>query len=369
MMVALFLSLPITAWALTGRSGEMVILEKEEIQDGNYYVAANVVEIYGTVNGDIFVAGDMITIDSENINGDVFAAGSNINIKGKINGSLRLVGEKININGEVSGNAMVAGQNLKLEPEAKLAGHLTFWGQLANVAGQVSGRVEGAMEGIRISGQVAKDLDLYLSSGPRGTIDITDGAQIGGTLYYQALQELSINKQAQIGGVAFNQIVKAEEPFMDRGKALAVIVKFFGMLIIGMLALRLLPQFFTSAYQTVYKKPFKVLLNGFLLLVVTPIACVLAAITVIGLPLAIITMILWAILLYLATILVAWFIGQFVKDKLFAKNNWPQLAVLALGILLFIMLKYLPFVGPLLVGILYILAWGTLTSIFKKEKN
>jgi hypothetical protein len=212
-------------------------------------------------------------------------------------------------------------------------------------------------------------MDLYLSSGPRGTIDITDGAQIGGTLYYQALQKLNINDQAQIGGIAFNQIVKAEEPFMDRGKALAIVVKFFGMLIIGMLALHFLPQFFTSAYQAVYKKPFKVLLNGFLLLVVTPIACIFAAITVIGLPLAIITMILWAILLYLVTILVAWLLGQFVKDKIFAKKNWSKLAILSLGIALFIILKYLPFIGPLLIGVLYLLAWGTLTSIFKKEQN
>jgi hypothetical protein len=141
------------------------------------------------------------------------------------------------------------------------------------------------------------------------------------------------------------------------------------MLIIGMIAFRLWPRFFSSAYYWAYKKPAQTLLKGFLLLVATPIAAILVAISVIGLPLAIITMILWAILLYLATILVAWMIGKFVKDKLFAKKNWPHLSILALGIFLFIILKYIPFVGPLVITVLYIMAWGTFILIFKKEEN
>jgi len=369
MVLALLFSMPISALAFTGQSGNVVVLEKGQTKDSNYYAAGNTVEIYGTVNGDVFVAGDTVTINSDNINGDVFVAASNIDIKGNINGSLRLVGEKINISAEVTGNIMAAGQNLTLDADTKLAGHLTFWGQMASISGQVDGRLEGAMETLRISGQLSKDVDVYLSSGQEAGINIADSARIGGTLYYQSLKELPINQNAQIGGVSFNQIIKKEKSNFNTGKVLALSMNFFGMLVIAMLAMYLWPRFFSSAYHVAYKKPWQTLLKGFLLLVATPIACLLIAISVIGLPLAIVTIVLWAVLLYLMTIMTAWLIGKFVKERFFVKRAWPKLAILALGIFLFIVLKNIPFIGGLVVAIVYMMAWGTLVLLFKKESN
>lgn len=369
MFLVLFLALPLSALAVTGYSDNVVVLEKDQVHEGNYYVAGNVVEIYGTVNGDIFAAGDTITIDSENINGDVFVAGSSISIKGKINGSLRIAGENIDLSGEVTRNAMVAGKNFTVDSDSKLAGHLTFWGQMLSMAGQVDGRVEGAMENIRISGIVGQDLDIYLSSDREADIYLSDEGKIGGSVYYKALKKSEINENVVSGEVSFNQIIKKAAPVFGMAILLGLIIKFFGMLIVGMLGLYLWPKFFAHSYELMYKKPVKTFGKGLLLLLVTPLAGVLIAITVIGLPIALIAMALWAVLLYLATVVAAWLLGKLVKEKLFAKSKWHNLAILALGVLLLIILKLIPIIGWVVVFVFYISAWGTFMDVFKKEKN
>jgi cytoskeletal protein CcmA (bactofilin family) len=370
LILAAFIILPTTAFALTGHNGELVILEKDEVINGNYYAAGTTIEINGTVNGDIFVAGNNIVIDSENINGDIFAvAGSSITVKGKINGSLRLISENIDLMADVSGNAMVVGQSFRLDSDNKLDGHLTFWGQIVNVAGEV-GRLEGAFESLRLSGAVNNDVDVYLfSDKSKENLNISDDASIGGTLYYKSLKELEINSNAAIGGVSFNEIIKEHKVDFDKGDLFGWVIKFFGMLVVGMIALHLFPKFVSNSYHLVYKRPVKTFFKGLLLLIITPLASILIAITVIGIPVALIAMALWAITLYLAGVMGAWLIGKFIKNKLFAKTKWHKLFILALGILIFILLGKIPFIGFLILMVVYLLAWGTFASIFKTKKD
>ena len=371
LILAIFLILPISAFALTTDNGELVILEKDEVVNGNYYAAGTSIEINGTVNGDIFAAGNTIVVDSENINGDIFAVGSNITIKGKVNGSLRLAGESIYVMADVSGNAMTAGQNFRFDKDAKLAGHLTFWGQMLNVAGEV-GRIEGAFESLRLSGIVNNDVDVYLASDKdKENLNISDEASIGGTLYYKALKELDINSNAAISNVSFNEIIKENKKSgFDKGDAFGWIIEFFGMLVVGMIGLYIWPKFFSKSYGLAYEKPVKTFFRGLLLLIVTPLASILVAVTMIGLPIAIIVMMLWAIGLYLAKVMAAWLIGKFIKGKLFKNTKWSKLLILTLGIVVYILIAKIPYnIGMLISMLIYILAWGVFANIIKFKKD
>jgi len=72
LLIALVLLLPLPILALEIHNNDNVTLGTDKVIDGNYYAAGQNIEIYGTVNGDLFLAGNMITIDSENINGNIF---------------------------------------------------------------------------------------------------------------------------------------------------------------------------------------------------------------------------------------------------------------------------------------------------------
>lgn len=369
LIFSLVLFLPLSALAFSGQSGDNIIVAKDKVINNNYYAAGNSIEIYGTVNGDIFVAGDNITIDSENINGDVFAAGNNISIKGKINGSLRLAGQRMDVSGEVAGNALVFGQSFIVDSDSKIDGHLSFFGQMVSVAGQ-AGSLEGAMETASIGGKINNDVDLYLSGAPvKNPLQLSEGASIGGNLYYKSLNELSINKDLVSGDVAYNKIVKKDKPFLDRRGIFAMIVKLFGMIIVGMVGLYMWPRVFSDAFNRTRKHSVRALLKGILTLVVTPLVCFLITITIIGIPLAIVGLVLWALGLYLAQVMGAWLLGSALKDRFLKKYKWSPLGIMSFGALIYVLVAKIPFIGFFFIMIVYVIAWGNFVELFKIKKE
>ncbi len=364
-ILAVFLVLPLSAYALNGYSGESIALGKDEVYQGNYYAAGNVVEIYGTVNGDLFLAGNDITVDSDNINGDIFAAGNSVTIKGQPKGSVRIAGQFLDISAQVRDNVMAFGQSLKVDKDSVIGGHLTFFGQMLSMSGNVNGELEGAMGTLNLSGRVGGDADIYLSDSSDNNLNLADSAIVEGTLYYQSFKELPINDQATLGGVSFNEITKPAKNKVDNDWFFGAIISFFMLLIVGMIGIYLCPKYFSRAYTSVKEHPIKTFFLGLLLLIVTPLAAVLVAITVIGLPVALIALVFWAVGLYLAKVMAAWLIGKFVKKLVFPKYKWHKLTTLAMGILIMILVGKIPLIGPFIVFLFYLLAWGVFFDIFK----
>jgi len=85
---------------------------------------------------------------------------------------------------------------------------------------------------------------------------------------------------------------------------------------------------------------------GAIALFVTPIAALVVCLTVIGLPLGIITLLLWGILLYLSQIPVSLFIGHAIlgRNKPLESKGY-MIGCLALGLLLLTLARAIPFVG------------------------
>lgn len=369
LILSLILVIPSAALAIPAYTEDVLILEKDEVINHNYYGAGNIVEIYGTINGDVFVAGNSIVIESENINGDVFAAANNIIIKGKINGSLRIVGQRLDVAAQVDRNIMAFGQAFRLDSQANVNGILSFWGQSASVAGSVA-RLEGAMEILAITGEVRNDVDVYIASNQaKENIKLSDSALVGGTLYYKALDKLQINENAQVGDIAFNKIVHKEKKDNYSGKVFATLLEFFGMLIIGMIALYAWPSIFKKTYAYVYKKPIYSFFVGLASIILTPIVAILLAVTLIGLPVSIVLMVLWGLALYLVSILAAWILAKLLKDKFLPNKKWSDLLTLALGILVYICVGKIPFLGPIVIALLYMMAWGGFYRLLKHSKE
>ncbi len=368
----MFLLLPLPILAIEAYSGDNVLLSADQVIDGNYYAAGQNVEIYGKVNGDVFVAGNKIVINSEEINGSIFVAGSVIDIRGVVTGSVRTVGENVSINGKVNGNVFSVGTTVFVDTDAEVGGHLTFWGQRATIRGNIDGQVEGGMESLALSGQVGKDVDVTLcETCEQPTLEVSETAVIAGTLGYSAFKEAEIAEGATIGEVEFNQAspkVKDKQPLWSFGKLKGWLFNLFTILVTGMILLYLWPKFFDRAYHEVRKKPIKTFFKGFLILIVTPIACIIAMVTIIGIPVGIIALVLWGIMLYLAKVISAWLVGKFVKDWFLKDKRMPALAILVIGTLVYIIIGTIPFVGFLMVLVTFLLSWGTLLKLMPKEK-
>ena len=369
--LAIFLSLfllPMSLLAMELHRGDVVFVAADQKIDKNYYAAGQSVEIYGEINGDLFLVGQNIIIDSENINGDIFAAGSSLTIKGQINGSVRFAGERLNIYGQVSKNGFFAGQIAMIGSESVVGGHMTAWGQQVSLRGQVTGDLEGGMDILTVSGQVGQDIDLYLSGDNVDALQLTDEAIVDGSVRYHAWQELNISEQAQIGGeVVFNKMTKHVKSDFGIPVLWSMVLKFFGMLVVGMLLIYLLPKLLPYVTSRVKKHPARTLFIGLATLILTPIISILLMITIIGLPLAFIILGAWVIALYVAKVLAAWLVGSWLKNKFLANYKWSKVSVLALGILVYVLICKIPIVGWIAVFILYLWAWGVITSIIHRK--
>src|SRR5512137_1846374 len=81
-VLALFTLVPVAA-AYDGRSGENVVIGKDEV-----------------INDDLFAGGSTVTVDGT-VNGDLVAGGQTVVINGKVTGNVIAVGGSVTVNGEV----------------------------------------------------------------------------------------------------------------------------------------------------------------------------------------------------------------------------------------------------------------------------
>lgn len=366
-LFALILILPLPILAKTMQNNQLVIVASDQVIDHNYYNAGNTVNIYGTINGDVFVAGNTITIDSQNINGDIFAAGNTITIKGTVNGSLRLAGQNIFIDGQISGNVLAGGQNINLNSSSVVNGHVTVAGQSIDSQGVIKGQLEAAGEMAYLNGQV--DKDVYLQLG-QTKLQVGDQAKIGGKLFYKSLEQGQVSDKAQISqGVFFEPHVPKQKPSFKGFGFGSFVVKFFGMLVVGMILMHIWPKFLPESVETIKKNKAGVFFKGFGWLILTPILLIIVAITIIGLPLAGLLFILWMLGLYLAKIIAAWLLIALIRAKFFKDKKLSNIWWLAIGILLYIILGKIPFIGWVIAFVLYVFAWGALANILPKLKK
>lgn len=369
--LALLMAWPISSSAIEAHSNNYITLASDQVINGNYYAAGNKIEIFGTVNGDVFLAGNDIVIDSSNINGDIFAAGNTVSIRGKVNGSLRLVGQKLNVDAEVTKNILAASQNLDINKDAKIQGHVTFAGQSASVYGLVGGHWESALENLRLNGQIVGDADVYLGSQDKQltNIDLANDAKINGHLKYWSSQVLSLDPNKVSQGIEHQSIAQTIKNRTKQGFGLfGWLWEFLSMLVIALLWWHWHKKFFYESSDLIQKNKGKGLLWGFLSLIAMPILIILLMITVIGIPLALIVLAAWLVTLCLAKIIAAWLLIHFVQKAWWKKYHGQDWILLVLGIFIMSLLAKVPVIGWLVCLVFYLWALGAIVNHFYNKK-
>jgi len=99
---------------------------------------------------------------------------------------------------------------------------------------------------------------------------------------------------------------------------------------------------------------------------VTPIAAILIAITLIGIPLAIILIILYVLAIFFSKFFAALYIGKLF----FKKTRKNLLKSMIVGVIIYIVLANIPFIGGLVKLLAALLGLGTITlMIYTKKKK
>lgn len=312
------------------------------------------------IDGSAFAAGGRVEV-RERVDRSAFIIGGTVTVAGSIGRDLYAAGGEVSLEGEVEGRVRAAGGKIRVTREASIGGNATLGGGTIEVDGVVGRRLRAFGDRIVINGSVGGDAELVGEN-----IRIGPDARIAGQIKYRSSHDIVVDSQAQIaGGVIEVQQDRRWLRKIGRGAAIfGGVAISLGMVLIGALMILATPRFSREAAATIRRKPWQSAGLGIVMLLGVPCSMIILLVTVIGIPLALLLVFGFVVLLLLGYLIAAIFVGDLAlervgKGKL--DSAWWRVLFMFLALVALAIVKQLPFLGGLIVALLFIAGIGAFT--------
>ncbi len=336
------------------KTEDNVIIFEDEIVEGDLYTFSETVTIDGIVTGDLISFCRSIYINGQ-VHGDIIAFCESIELKGSTQDDMRAFARNITVNGTIGKNVTAFCEKLFLNHESMIGEDAYFFCAEAYLKGKSLGSISAKAGRVHMAGEIEKDLDIQADSAL-----ITSTAHIKGNLKICCARETDIDPAAVIGGNVEEVPPKCKTEdaikWIKPSFYIFKLIWLIGAIIIGVLAIKLLPKL-TQKIAGEAQHYWKSLGIGFLTFVFTPVASIIIAVTVVGLPLGLLSLTLFAALLYLSTIFVGIVVGMLILQS-FNKPFEISLLALVVGLLVLHILFQVPYLGMVVRIVTLILGLG-----------
>lgn len=278
---------------------------------------------------------DTVSIDIP-VEDDIFAVGSIVNVNAPVD-SVIAAGGTVSINAPVSGDVIAAGGQVFVN--SNIGGKLVAAGGNLNLKGNVTKNVvlAGGNVHIQKGSLIGKDAYIYADS-------VYTAGTINGTLKVSAT-EMTNNGTA--GRVEFEKMAPEEKKTAPPGGfSTFQIVMSIGYLIAGIILLRFFPALFAAMDREVRSSSATKTLVGILSIVVSFVLIVILAITMIGIPMALMLLVFVAGALMLSGIFVSFGLGKAIVLR-GGKQTGDMLAFV-IGFVVLNILFLLPYIGGII---------------------
>ena len=338
--------LPILAGCDADRQRTSMVVRR----GGDLVGSGGTIHVSDSVSGDIMLAGGEIDF-SGTTGGDYLGAGGDQDVSGRIHGSVRIAGGNVLVSSVIDRNATIAGGNVELREASVVEGNAYLAGGNIVVAGTVRQLLRATGGTIHIGGVVG-DVNVSaqrLRVGPRARID-------GDLRYRVPAENVEIDSAATITG----QIISLPTRNWATVWLVMQLLWGLGFLLAGAVLIALLPGIATAAADGVRARPGVAAGFGVMWLLLLPLGMGLAAVTVVGLPLAILLLAAYLIVLYLSGVVLALAIGRVILRD-WARDGRGRLVVaFLLGGVLLILLGLIPLIGGFVILLAIIMGSGAL---------
>lgn len=366
-LLAVIVALPSIGHALEiRRNDNAVTVPAGETIDDSLLAAAPTITIDGNISGDLLAFGREVTVRG-NVNGNLVTGAQRVTIEGTIGGSVIGAAEDLSFgNVRVGGDLYGFANDVEITRDANVSGNATAFAKSIEVDGGVGVDLRSFGETVRISGTVGDDVVART-----GRITLQPSARVTGdvTAHVDSQDDVEIVAGAVVSGNVDTQIVEREQRrnrYETVGYYVSQIVRLGAMFLAGLLLFWLFPVLREVSLPNV----FAVLRSGAIGLaaaVTLPVAAVLLCITIVGIPLGILTFVLGAIGLYLSKIVIAQIIGRAVFR---APQGPPHYAAtLIAGLVIIIVAINLPFIGGVANFVMTLVGFGIIVSLLLARFN
>jgi cytoskeletal protein CcmA (bactofilin family) len=326
------------------RTGDTVVIAAGETVSNDLYAAAGTVQVDGTVDGDLVATGGLVDVTGT-VTGDVLAAGGRVNITGTVNGDTRIAGGQLTVGGSIKEDLLATGGQLTVTSSG------TVGEDLIAATGQLT--LDGA-----VTGNVLARTGAYAKAGT-----------IGGT------EDVTITARG-------DQPVQPGEPGgppTATQQAIDAIRHFLVVVLVGALLIWFAPRAYATMKETLQRRPLQatgwgiVALIGFVvLLIIVIIVMILLAIVfgLLGFADLVGIDILGGTVAILGGSLAFSVVAGYVADALVGAalaglvmrgqqtGRWRELALLAAGAAVVVLLSSLPVVGAWVKFVVILLGLG-----------
>jgi hypothetical protein len=309
LFILLLVAVPWGVQGLVTRSGDQVVLREET--DDDVVVSGGLVQLDAPV-GSLMAAGGSVVVNAP-VRGDVVAAGGSIHINAPVGGKVFLAGGTVVINATIARNALVYAGNVEITPESVIGGDAVISGGTVTHRGEVRGTLS-------VSSQE------FSRTGGAGTVHFVPTHERPGTL----------------GGMF----------------SLALLFFSIGLMVLGLVLIRVAPGPFFSTVKMVREQPLVKGVVGLAGILGGIVLVVLLAVTIIGLPIALLGIFGWCCGLLLSTLFVSAALGQALAGGM----NWNlrEWQVFIIGFVILQLLFRVPYLGLVILAAAACLGFGAL---------
>jgi hypothetical protein len=358
-LISLMLFFVVPGYSLDVRKAEnrlgSVTVASGETVDDTLVVFANSVNINGTITGDLVAFARQVNVQGS-VQGNVIVFGQKLDFTGDVGGDILAFGQTILADGRIGQNLWVFGQTITVGRGVRLDKDATLFGQYTFINGDVGRDVTAYSNTLDVGSKVGRNLNFV-----GGALMIHPPSTIGRNLssMTKSEKEVQIDPAVIIGGKKNVGFFKAQaSQYRTLGfytkQAFRIGAGFF----MGLLLYWIVPGMRCISCSTM-----RALLSsggiGFLIAVAAPVAAIILAITLIGIPIALLVTVLWLLGLYLAKIVIAKCIGSAILG---ASDNGlsSTLLPLLIGLIIVIIAVNLPYIGGILNFLLMLIGFGAL---------
>ncbi len=347
------------------KTGKSVVVGSSAAINDNVYAAGASVSVSAPVEGDLLAAGGTLYISGP-VSQDIMIAGGTVIVAGSSAQNIRIIGGNVTVSGTYKGEAAVAGGQVAVMSGTTITKDSYLAGGSVTFAGNEAGNLSIAGDAVYIDGTVEGNLTV------KGGKQVTIGpnAVIKGNFDYTAQQKATIEGGAQIlGTTTFHEAKVPAETASGFFAAFAAIltIGWIAKLLMVLTAAYLLWYLCRSDMVETVKRIasgfWKELLRGFLLLVATPIAAIILLATVLGILPGVIVFLLYGALLVVSAPVAGIVVASLLK-KLKTDLRWYHIL---LGVVVFEIVKLIPFIGWIATFIVYLLSVGAFAMVVRQR--
>jgi hypothetical protein len=346
------LVLPVTAGATEFHKTEGAYeLSKDETVKSDIFVTCARGRIDGTIEGDLFFFGQSVEI-SGHIKGDAIIFAGSTRINGQIDGNIRSFTNNLTITGSVGKNVLTFNEVVNLDSAGKVGGSLTAFAESVGVDGHLGRDLVVFGDQTIISGSIDGEIRAR-----ERNMTIGSSAHVGGPIHYTGDNPANVASGAKLASPV--EFTKAEHKsrYTEGHYYVWRIIWTAAFVLFGMVLILLLPKFAEEAVKAGERVGAPLGL-GLLVFPAVPIACVIACVTVVGIPLGVLTFGLWILGLFTAEIVVGAVVGNWIFGR--SADTWGLIGRMAAGFVI-VRIVYTPLENIHVIGALVALGifmWG-----------